>query len=130
MHVDEDSAALAESMRVLCSRSNSRIPISRLPDDILLMIFELFEEEGLTTSLRNEGSSNVTYPSLELRRMRFSGDELEDLRDVLKMPAQHIVRVHDLRLTLCDNFTADEVQLFREVVVNDVDCDQYTLGHS
>ncbi|KAG1881267.1 hypothetical protein F4604DRAFT_1922275 [Suillus subluteus] len=88
---------------------------------------------GLTTALRIEGSSNVTYPSLRvlgLRRMQFSGDELQELRDVLKIRAQHNVRVHDLRLTRCNNFTADEVQLFREVVVNDIECDQHTLEHS
>ncbi|KAG1808602.1 uncharacterized protein BJ212DRAFT_638807 [Suillus subaureus] len=88
---------------------------------------------GLTTALRTEGSSNVRYPSLrvlELQRMRFDGNELEDLRDVLKMRAQHNVHIHNLRLTRCNSFTADQVQLFREVVVNDIDCDQYTLEHS
>ncbi|KIK37899.1 hypothetical protein CY34DRAFT_809907 [Suillus luteus UH-Slu-Lm8-n1] len=44
MHTDENSAALAESARVLRSRSNSQVPISRLPDEILLIIFKYFEE--------------------------------------------------------------------------------------
>ncbi|KIK36048.1 hypothetical protein CY34DRAFT_16640 [Suillus luteus UH-Slu-Lm8-n1] len=47
MHTDENSAALAqaESARVLRSRSNSQVPISRLPDEILLIIFKYFEED-------------------------------------------------------------------------------------
>jgi hypothetical protein len=45
MHTDEDSAALAESARILRSRSNSQVPISRLPDEILLIIFKYVEEE-------------------------------------------------------------------------------------
>ncbi|KAG2344018.1 hypothetical protein BDR05DRAFT_1059277 [Suillus weaverae] len=91
--------------------------------------------EGLTAALRIEGSSNVTYPSLrvlELQDILFDDDELslQDLRDVFIMRAQHNVPVHDLRLRLCKYFTADEMQLFQEVVVNDIDCDQYTLEHS
>lgn len=46
------------------------------------------------------------------------------------MRAQHDVPVRDLRLRLCDNFTADQVQLFQEVVVNKIDCDQFTLDHA
>ncbi|KAG1750796.1 hypothetical protein EDB19DRAFT_1351729 [Suillus lakei] len=83
---------------------------------------------GLTAALRIGGSSNVTYPSLrvlELRRMVFEDDELRDLRNALTMRARHNVRLCDLRLTLCDNFTVDQVQLFGDVVGN-VDCDQYT----
>lgn len=67
---------------------------------------------------------------MELLGISFEGDELQDLRDVLKMRAQHDVPVRDLRLRLCDNFTADQVQLFQEVVVNKIDCDQFTLDHA
>ncbi|KAG1769531.1 hypothetical protein EV702DRAFT_1250990 [Suillus placidus] len=91
--------------------------------------------EGLTAALRIEGSSNVTYPSLrvlELQDILFDDDELslQDLLDVFIMRAQHNVTFHDLRLRLCKYFTADRMQLFHEVVVNDIDCDQYTLEHS
>ncbi|KAG1781079.1 hypothetical protein EV702DRAFT_692409 [Suillus placidus] len=88
---------------------------------------------GLTAALRIEGSSNVTYPSLrvlELRDILFGGHELQDLRDVFIMRAQHNVPVHDLRFRLCKDLTADQMQLFQGVVVNDIDCDQYTLDHS
>ncbi|KAG1876482.1 hypothetical protein DFJ58DRAFT_909760 [Suillus subalutaceus] len=61
MHIDEDSAVLAESMRVLRSRSNGQIPISRLPDDILLMIFELFEEEKRLNGRDNRDHIHATY---------------------------------------------------------------------
>ncbi|KAG1821729.1 uncharacterized protein BJ212DRAFT_1477576 [Suillus subaureus] len=84
---------------------------------------------GLTAALRIEGSSNVTFPSLrilELRDMVLQDDELKDLRDILTMRTRHNLCIQDLRLTLCDNFTVDQVQLFREVVAN-IDCDQYTL---
>jgi hypothetical protein len=86
---------------------------------------------GLATALRTEGSS--TYASLrvlELRRMAwFDGDELRELRDVLKMRAQHNIRIHNLRFKLCNNFAIDPMVL-REVVVNDIDRDQYTLENS
>ncbi|KAG2036935.1 hypothetical protein BDR03DRAFT_1092245 [Suillus americanus] len=86
---------------------------------------------GLTAALRIEGSS-ATYPSLrvlELRDMVLQDDELKDLRDILTMRTRHNhnLCIQDLRLTLCDNFTVDQVRLFREVVAN-VDCDQYTLN--
>ncbi|KAG1760134.1 hypothetical protein EDD22DRAFT_100579 [Suillus occidentalis] len=45
MHIDENSAALVESVRVLRSCSNGQVPISRLPDEILLIIFKYFEED-------------------------------------------------------------------------------------
>jgi hypothetical protein len=45
MHTDENSAALAESARVLRSHSNSQASISRLPDEILLIIFKYVEED-------------------------------------------------------------------------------------
>ncbi|KAG2121199.1 hypothetical protein BD769DRAFT_1015704 [Suillus cothurnatus] len=86
---------------------------------------------SLTTALRTEGSS--TYASLhflELRRIPwFDGDELRELRDVLKMRAQHNIRLHNLRFKLCNNFAIDPMVL-REVVVNDIDRDQYTLENS
>ncbi|KAG1769509.1 hypothetical protein EV702DRAFT_1282027 [Suillus placidus] len=88
---------------------------------------------GLTAALRIEGSSNVTYPSLrvlELQDILFDGHELQDLRDVFIMRAQHNVPVHDLRFRLCKDLTADQMQLFQEVVVNGIDCDEYTLEHS
>ncbi|KAG2028240.1 hypothetical protein BDR03DRAFT_988606 [Suillus americanus] len=85
---------------------------------------------GLTAALRIEESSDVTYPSLrvlELRDMVLHHDELEDLRDVLTMRTRHNLCLQDLRLTLCNNFTAGQEQLFREVIAN-VDCDQWTLN--
>ncbi|KAG1781649.1 hypothetical protein EV702DRAFT_1275793 [Suillus placidus] len=85
---------------------------------------------GLTVALRIEESSDVTYPSLrvlELRDMVLESDELKDLRDVLTMRTRHNLCLQDLRLTLCNNFTAGQEQLFREVVAN-VDCDQWTLN--
>ncbi|KAG1771633.1 hypothetical protein EV702DRAFT_1247284 [Suillus placidus] len=102
--------------------------------------FEYIQVQGcsdfigsLTAALRIEGSSNVMYPSLrvlELQSIWFDGDELQDLRDLLIMRAQHNVPVHDLRLRLCRNFPADQMQLSQEVVVNGIDCDQYTLEQS
>ncbi|KAG2344039.1 hypothetical protein BDR05DRAFT_1059298 [Suillus weaverae] len=90
---------------------------------------------GLTAALRIEGPSNVTYPSLrilELRNMLFDGEELQlqNLRDVFIMRAQHNVPVHDLRLRRCKYFAPNQMQLFQEVVVNDIDCDKYTLDYS
>ncbi|KAG1769556.1 hypothetical protein EV702DRAFT_696577 [Suillus placidus] len=88
---------------------------------------------GLTAALRIEGSLNVPYPSLrvlEFEDIWFDGDELQDLRDVIIMRLQHNVPVHYLRLRLCKDFTANQMELFQEVVVNDIDCDEYTLEHS
>ncbi|KAG2157837.1 uncharacterized protein EDB93DRAFT_819107 [Suillus bovinus] len=87
---------------------------------------------GLTAALRIEGSSRGTYPSLRVLKLlgiSFEGDELQNLRDVLTMRAKHEVPVHDLRLRLCRNFTADQMQLFQQVVMNKIDCDQSTLDH-
>ncbi|KAG2146192.1 uncharacterized protein EDB93DRAFT_1337724, partial [Suillus bovinus] len=44
--IDEDLATLAESMRSLCFRRNCLAPISRLPNEILAMIFEYYEEDN------------------------------------------------------------------------------------
>lgn len=80
---------------------------------------------GLTAALRIEGS----FPSLrilELRDMALQDDVLKDLRDVLAKRTRHD-RIQNLRLVLCRNFTANQEQLLREVIVN-VDCDQWTLN--
>ncbi|KAG2757829.1 hypothetical protein P692DRAFT_20948367 [Suillus brevipes Sb2] len=50
MDIDEDSATLAESAHVFRSRRNRQVPISRLPDEILLMIFKHIEEETRLTA--------------------------------------------------------------------------------
>lgn len=74
-----------------------------------------------------------TYPSLRvlgLLRIWFDANELQDRRNVLAMRARHNAPVHNLRLRLCNNYTADQVQLLRKVVVNDIGYDQYILGHS
>ncbi|KAG2146193.1 uncharacterized protein EDB93DRAFT_1150179 [Suillus bovinus] len=87
---------------------------------------------GITSALRIQGSSDVTYPSLrvlELRDMVFHDSELNDLRDILtsRTKHDHNLRLQDFRLTLCNNFTADQEQLFKEVAVN-IDCDRWTLN--
>lgn len=87
---------------------------------------------AITAALWIKRSSNVTYPSLrvlQLQDMVLNDDELKDLRDILAMRIthDHKLRIQDLRLMLCSNFTADQEQLFREVVVN-VDCDEWTLS--
>ncbi|KAG2343997.1 hypothetical protein BDR05DRAFT_1059259 [Suillus weaverae] len=117
-----------------------QIIAQRRPQTFFSGEFESIQVQGcsdfigaLTAALRIEGPSNVTYPSLrvlELQDIWFDGDELQDLRDVFIMRLQHNAPVHDLRLRLCKDFTANQMKLFQEVVVNDIDCDQYTLEHS
>lgn len=57
MHNDENSA---ESMRILRSHSNSRLPISRLPNEILLNIFKYYEEETRLDGYNNDDDSSAS----------------------------------------------------------------------
>ncbi|KAG0709296.1 hypothetical protein DFH29DRAFT_224156 [Suillus ampliporus] len=84
---------------------------------------------GLIAALEIEGKrgSNVEYPLLrvlQLDGVTFEAGEPQELRDVLEMRVKHGFRIHALQLAECVNLTADEVQLFREVVA-DVDWDEH-----
>ncbi|KAG1739968.1 hypothetical protein EDB19DRAFT_1618386, partial [Suillus lakei] len=76
-HIDEDSATFAESMRVLRPRSNARVPISRLPDDVLMIVFKYFEEEMRLDGFNNDDDE-------------FASDVINDVPACL--PLTHVCR--------------------------------------
>ncbi|KAJ8580063.1 hypothetical protein M405DRAFT_802319 [Rhizopogon salebrosus TDB-379] len=70
VHIDDQLATLAESMRALRSRRNSLAPIACLPPEILVTVFKLIVEKGwYRTYRRNYHYCTVTHVCRHWRRV-------------------------------------------------------------